>query len=443
MNSHERQPAGIETQEQYESAVLDFLDKEMAMVQETQKMNSQSEELDALVSDLLKQVITEADQTQTQGSDKPLFDEDELFRDLAPSQKQVAEKAGAAQVPAVEKKAAAPLPTSPTKTAAKVEELKPTAEPETKKEEKPAPAQTVMFGSSEASQRKFPVMAFVAVGIVVTIGAGIYFFSGSSSKAPVNPGSHAAISQSAIPATSNVPAAPVVAPKSNPVRPETKPAASTAAPSAPAKQTAASTVVPSKPNATTTTAAKEPDKPAATNLKTETAQAAAVKTASEEKPAPAQTVAAPPPPVQTAAVEKPSSPAVTEHAPPLATSAPEKKPAPSAQTAGVSEPPAPAAQPVRAAPPVANSLVAAVPIIQSGPIYPEVARRAKLSGSVLLDVQIDDQGKVVKATPVSGPVVLQSAAIAAVSKWRYKPASISGVNVSSQSRVTIAFKMNN
>lgn len=443
MNSHERQPAGIETQEQYESAVLDFLDKEMAMVQETQKMNSQSEELDALVSDLLKQVITEADQTQTQGPDKPLFDEDELFSDLTPSQKQVAEKASPAQVPAVEKKAAAPLLTSPPKTAAKVEALKPTAEPETTKEEKPASAQTVMFGSSVAPQRKFPVMAFVAVGVVLAIGAGIYFFSGSSSKTPVNPEPSAAISQSAMPATSNVPAAPIVATKSSPIQPETKPPASTAAPAAPAKQPAASTAVPSKPNAATTTAPKEPDKPAAANIKPETAQAVPVKTASEEKPAPPQTVAAPPPPVQTAAVDKPSSPAVTEHAPPLTTSVPEKKPAPSAQTAGLSEPPAPAAQPVRAAPPVANSLVAAVPIMQSGPIYPEVARRAKLSGSVLLDVQIDDQGKVVKATPVGGPVVLQSAAIAAVAKWRYKPASINGVNVSSQSRVTIAFKMKN
>lgn len=443
MNSHERQPAGIETQEQYESAVLDFLDKEMAMVQETQKMNSQSDELDALVSDLLKQVITEADQPQSQSPDKPLFDEDELFGDLAPSQKQVADKAGPAQVPAVEKKAAAPLPTSPTKTAAKVEELTPTAEPEAKREEKPAPAQTVMFGSSVAPQRKFPVMAFVAMGIVVAIGAGIYYFSGSSSKTAVNPEPHAAMSQSSMPATSNAPAAPIVTPKSNPARPETKPAASIEAPAAPAKQTAASTALPSKPNAATTAAPKEPEKPAATNLKTETAQAAPVKTASEEKPAPAQTVAVPPPPAQTAAVDKPSSPAVTEHAPPLTTSAPEKKPAPSTQTASASEPPAPAAQPVRAAPPVANSLVAAVPIVQSGPVYPEVARRAKVSGSVLLDVQIDDQGKVVKATPVSGPAILQSAAIAAVAKWRYKPASINGVNVSSQSRVTIAFKMNN
>ena len=46
MNSHEGHPAGIETQEEYEAAVLDFLDKEMAMVQETQKINPQSDELE-------------------------------------------------------------------------------------------------------------------------------------------------------------------------------------------------------------------------------------------------------------------------------------------------------------------------------------------------------------------------------------------------------------
>ena len=81
MTSKKGQPAGPDSQEEYEATVLNFLDKEMANVQPVQKKDQQSEELDALVSDLLKQVLTEADQKQS--TDKPLLDaEDELFAGL-------------------------------------------------------------------------------------------------------------------------------------------------------------------------------------------------------------------------------------------------------------------------------------------------------------------------------------------------------------------------
>jgi outer membrane biosynthesis protein TonB len=58
-----------------------------------------------------------------------------------------------------------------------------------------------------------------------------------------------------------------------------------------------------------------------------------------------------------------------------------------------------------------------------------------------LELQIDDQGKVAKATPVSGPAIFYNAAVNAAMKWRYRPASINGVNVSSQSRVTMVFNL--
>jgi TonB family protein len=58
-----------------------------------------------------------------------------------------------------------------------------------------------------------------------------------------------------------------------------------------------------------------------------------------------------------------------------------------------------------------------------------------------MELQIDNQGKVVKAAVVSGPAIFHGAAIAAATKWRYKPASISGVNVASQSRVTMSFNL--
>jgi protein TonB len=73
------------------------------------------------------------------------------------------------------------------------------------------------------------------------------------------------------------------------------------------------------------------------------------------------------------------------------------------------------------------------------PAYPEIARRANLSGKVDLDIEIDDQGKVVKATPLSGSTVFHPPAIAAVLKWRFKPATVNGNKVPSQGRVSVLF----
>ena len=61
----------------------------------------------------------------------------------------------------------------------------------------------------------------------------------------------------------------------------------------------------------------------------------------------------------------------------------------------------------------------------------------------MLDLQIDDQGKVLKATPVGGPSIFYTAAVQAAMKWRYKPASLGGANVKSQSRVTMVFNWKN
>jgi len=93
------------------------------------------------------------------------------------------------------------------------------------------------------------------------------------------------------------------------------------------------------------------------------------------------------------------------------------------------------------APTLSANLIPAVPISQVNPKYPQLALRTKTSAKVVLDLQINDQGKVVKATPVSGPVMFHDAAVSAAMQWRYKPASIDGKNMPSQSRVTMTFKL--
>ena len=57
------------------------------------------------------------------------------------------------------------------------------------------------------------------------------------------------------------------------------------------------------------------------------------------------------------------------------------------------------------------------------PIYPEIAKRMKISGEVKLEVTVDADGKVKDAKAVSGNHVLGEAAEDAVRKWRFESGS--------------------
>ncbi len=83
--------------------------------------------------------------------------------------------------------------------------------------------------------------------------------------------------------------------------------------------------------------------------------------------------------------------------------------------------------------------IPAVPVLQISPRYPEAALRNRESASVTLELSIDSEGNVVKAAAVSGPALFHEEAIRAAMKWRYKPASLAGVPIASKSRVHLNF----
>jgi protein TonB len=62
---------------------------------------------------------------------------------------------------------------------------------------------------------------------------------------------------------------------------------------------------------------------------------------------------------------------------------------------------------------------------------------------VVLELSINADGDVVKATPVSGSTLFHEEAVSAAMKWHYKPASLGGANVASKSRVTLNFTLRN
>jgi TonB family protein len=105
-------------------------------------------------------------------------------------------------------------------------------------------------------------------------------------------------------------------------------------------------------------------------------------------------------------------------------------------------PPAPAASTVKnVAPDVARTATAtpAVPIAKVQPIYPEFARRMKVTGTVHVAIVVDTTGKVISAKAVDGSPMLRGSAELAVKQWRFKPSTMNGKPVNGSGTVSIVF----
>ncbi|HVI72933.1 MAG TPA: energy transducer TonB, partial [Pyrinomonadaceae bacterium] len=59
-------------------------------------------------------------------------------------------------------------------------------------------------------------------------------------------------------------------------------------------------------------------------------------------------------------------------------------------------------------------------------VYPETARRMRTQGTVVVEVVLDETGKVVSANATSGPPMLRDAAVLAALKARFSPTKLSG-----------------
>jgi TonB family protein len=75
------------------------------------------------------------------------------------------------------------------------------------------------------------------------------------------------------------------------------------------------------------------------------------------------------------------------------------------------------------------------------PAYPDLARKARIEGTVKLAARIDKQGAVVGSslTVVSGNPLLTAAGVEAVRQWRYKPMILNGEAVEVETFIDIVF----
>jgi periplasmic protein TonB len=74
-------------------------------------------------------------------------------------------------------------------------------------------------------------------------------------------------------------------------------------------------------------------------------------------------------------------------------------------------------------------------------VYSPIARQAHIEGTVILDAIIDEQGNVTQVRAVSGPPLLFSSALKAVSERKYAPTILDGQPVAIRLNVTVEFHL--
>ena len=73
------------------------------------------------------------------------------------------------------------------------------------------------------------------------------------------------------------------------------------------------------------------------------------------------------------------------------------------------------------------------------PVYPAVARSARVSGDVVIEATVDEEGKVADARVVKSVPLLDQAALDAVRQWEYRPSLLNGVPTPVVVTVTVRF----
>ena len=75
------------------------------------------------------------------------------------------------------------------------------------------------------------------------------------------------------------------------------------------------------------------------------------------------------------------------------------------------------------------------------PVYPPIAKAARVQGTVVLQATISKQGTIQDLKVISGPAMLQEAALDAVRQWRYKPYLLNNEPVEVETTVNVIFTL--
>ena len=75
------------------------------------------------------------------------------------------------------------------------------------------------------------------------------------------------------------------------------------------------------------------------------------------------------------------------------------------------------------------------------PLYPALAKQARIQGTVRLQAVIAKDGSVVELQVISGHPLLVQAALDAVRQWRYRPTLLNGEPVEVVTTIDVVFTL--
>ena len=90
---------------------------------------------------------------------------------------------------------------------------------------------------------------------------------------------------------------------------------------------------------------------------------------------------------------------------------------------------------------VGGNVQAASLLRRVDPVYPQIAKTAHVSGTVVLHAIIAKDGTIQQLEYVSGPPLLMRAAMDAVREWRYKPTLLNGDAVEVDTTIQVVFTL--
>lgn len=103
------------------------------------------------------------------------------------------------------------------------------------------------------------------------------------------------------------------------------------------------------------------------------------------------------------------------------------------------EEPPPAPRPILK--PVSGGVLNGTALSLPQPVYPEPAKRTRTAGLVSVEVVLDETGKVISATAMSGPTLLRDAAVQAALKAKFSPTKLSGQPVKVSGTINYKFAL--
>ena len=80
-------------------------------------------------------------------------------------------------------------------------------------------------------------------------------------------------------------------------------------------------------------------------------------------------------------------------------------------------------------------------LVDVQPIYPQVARDAKVTGVVLVEMTIDTDGNVAEAWIIQSVPLLDQAALDAVKQWKFEPTLLNGAPIQVRATSAISFTL--